>query len=125
MLETITSLPNVQAFVELLKKNPGLIIIKFGAPWCGPCKRIEGLVNSWFQKMPNSVQTCLINIDDDIELYTYLKSKRRINGIPGLFCYDKGNVTYIPTDFIMGADEKQINEFFVRCGQRLMTSMPR
>jgi thiol:disulfide interchange protein len=122
MLETITSIPSVQAFAELLQKNPGLVILKFGAAWCGPCKRIEGLVNSWYQKMPNTVQTCLIDIDEDIELYTFLKAKRRINGVPGLFCYDKGNVSYIPSDFIMGADEKTIHEFFTRCGQRLMAA---
>ena len=32
----------------ILEKNNGVIIIKFTATWCGPCKKIEALVNQYF-----------------------------------------------------------------------------
>ena len=115
----ITKIESVAAFSELLKKNQGLIFVKFGAAWCGPCKRIEPLVNQWFSRMPDRVQCCLIDVDQNIELYSFLKNKRQINGIPAIMCYDKRNYNYIPTDMTAGADEKQTNAFFMRCMQRL------
>ena len=27
-------------FEELLRQNPGKVVLKFGATWCGPCKLI-------------------------------------------------------------------------------------
>ena len=51
----ITDIKNAQALRDFLKVNPGLILIKLGAEWCAPCKRIEPLVNKWYSKMPNNV----------------------------------------------------------------------
>ena len=85
-LPLITELPNLQSFSDLLQKNPGLVIIKFGAEWCGPCKKIEGLVNTWFEKMPDTVQSVIIDVDECFEVYGFLKTKKRVNGIPVILC---------------------------------------
>lgn len=119
MLTTITKIPNIPAFIDLLNNNPGIIILKFGATWCGPCTRIEPLIERWFSQMPDTVQTCIIDIDENFVLYSFLKSKKRINGVPALMCYFKGNVHYIPNDMVVGSDVKQINEFFNRSLQKL------
>jgi thiol-disulfide isomerase/thioredoxin len=116
--QLVTEIPNLKAFSELLQSNPGVIIIKFGAEWCGPCKKIAGLVDSWFKQMPDTVQPVIVDVDDCFEVYGYLKSKKRVNGVPVILCYYKGNLTYIPDDTVIGADEKQINLFFERCLQR-------
>jgi thioredoxin 1 len=118
-LPIINEIENLQAFQELLAKNPGLIIIKFGATWCGPCKKIEPVIDKWFAYLPSSVQCCKIDVDESIELYGFLKSKRRINGIPAVMCYQKGNLNYIPDDMIAGADVDLNNAFFHRCLNRL------
>jgi thiol-disulfide isomerase/thioredoxin len=117
----LTSLPSVQAFSDLLQsKNPGLVILKFGAEWCGPCKRIEPLVHGWYDKIQKDVffssrVVCgVIDVDENFEVYGFLKSKRRINGIPAILCYHKGNVSYIPDDMMAGADVDQVNALFER-----------
>jgi len=46
--EIITSFENRQEFFDLLNVNPGLIIIKFGASWCKPCKIIKPIIDSFF-----------------------------------------------------------------------------
>jgi thioredoxin 1 len=102
-------------FNNALHSNPGILIIKFGAEWCGPCKKIEPLVNRWFSQFPNTVQSAIIDIDDNFELYAFLKSKKQVNGIPVILCYKKGNTTWIPDDVIVGADEIGINRFFEKC----------
>jgi len=108
-----------ETFADLLKTNQGALIIKFGAEWCGPCKKIDPLVYKWMDKIvkqPN--MTCaIIDIDDNFEIYAFLKSKKMVNGVPVILCYKKGNLTWIPDHTIVGADESQINIFFQLCSQ--------
>ena len=99
-------------FEELLRQNPGKVVLKFGATWCGPCKVIDPLVNQWFSKMPDTVKCATIDVDDSFDLYGALKSKRQINGIPAILCFNKGNLSYIPDMNVVGADTNQVNMFF-------------
>jgi len=104
-----------ETFAEALKTNPGALVIKFGAEWCGPCKKIEPLVHKWMSELPASIKCAVIDIDENFEIYAFLKSKRQINGVPAILCYKKGNKTHIPDDVVVGADETQVNLFFERC----------
>jgi len=104
-----------ESFAQALADNKGALIIKFGAEWCGPCKRIEPLVNDWMSKLPETVQGAIIDIDDYFEIYAFLKSKRIVNGVPVMVCYKKGNLSYIPDEVIVGSDVNQINLFFNKC----------
>jgi thiol-disulfide isomerase/thioredoxin len=116
-LPIITDISDRNQFAELLKSNPGIFLIKFGAEWCKPCKTINDGVKSYFERLPPYVQCAIIDIDKNIDLYSFLKSKRVINGVPVILCYVKGNTTHIPDDIIIGADKKQINDFFIRCSK--------
>ena len=115
MLPLITEIPTMKAFGELLEKNPGVIIIKFGAEWCGPCKKVDGLIHEWFGMMPDNVQCVLIDVDESFELYAYLKNKKMMQGIPAILGYHHGNLSYVPSDSVVGADPLQIKLFFERC----------
>ena len=99
-------------FEELLKQNPGKVVLKFGATWCGPCKLIDPLVNQWFSNMPATVKYAAIDIDESFDLYGAFKSKRQITGIPAILCFNKGNESYIPDLSVVGADVFQVNAFF-------------
>ena len=110
----ITEIPSVMHFVALLKKNPGIFIIKMGADWCGPCKKIASFVDNMIEHAPPNSQIAVIDIDECFELYAYLKNKKMVNGIPALLCYYKGNEHYAPDDFISGTDENEISKFFER-----------
>ncbi len=101
-------------FAELLTKNPGKVVIKFGAEWCGPCKQIEPLVIQYMNNLPETVQGAIIDIDESFDLYAFLKSKRMVNGIPVILCYNYGNTSFVPDDYISGADPKAIHSFFER-----------
>lgn len=104
-----------EGFSKELVQNKGIFIIKFGAEWCGPCKQIDPLVYDWMGKLPPNATGAIIDIDESFEIYAFLKSKRMLNGVPAILCYKRGNLNYIPDLVVVGADEKQVNAFFINC----------
>ncbi len=111
----ITHIETRADFLKLLERNPGYLIIKFGAEWCAPCKKIDPLVEKYFaimEKAPEKFICCLIDIDDSIDVFAFLKTKKMVQNIPAILCYEKGNVGYIPDDCVIGADERQVARFF-------------
>ena len=111
----ISKLDKLTDMMKCLQDNPGIFIMKLGAEWCGPCKRIEGLVKSCMDQAPANVQCAIIDVDDSIEIYSFLKNRRTINGIPAILAYYKGNLNYIPDDMVIGSDQNQVIAFFQRC----------
>ena len=111
----------IEDFKELLQ-NLGnkIIIIKFSADWCKPCKKIKPIVEEWFSKLNETFIIFEIDIDETMELYYALKTKKMVNGIPSILAY-YGNVErdmnqwYIPSDSVIGGDENEVNLFFNRC----------
>lgn len=108
-------------FQLLLQNNPGVVIIKLGAEWCGPCKKIEHPVTEWMKMMPKDLIQCIIlDIDESFEIYATLKQKKMVNGIPAILAYYQGNVSIIPDDIVVGADLAQIKLFFDRSISRVL-----
>jgi thiol-disulfide isomerase/thioredoxin len=106
-----------ESFNDLLKTNQGLLIIKLGAEWCGPCKKIDPTVYEWFSKLSlkQNVKCAIIDIDESFDIYVYLKGKKVVNGVPVILCYFKGNLTWIPDKVVVGGDISQVNIFLEQC----------
>lgn len=117
----ITYFQSRDHFFRLLEKNPGLVIVKLGATWCGPCKKIKPVVDAFFASSPDNVICCEIDVDESFDLYSLLKSKKMVNGIPVILCYKMGNTSFIPNDSVTGSDPAQLDSFFKRCGLHLMS----
>ena len=111
----ITKLDKLNDLSRCLQENPGVFIMKLGAEWCGPCKRIESLVKSCMDQAPSNVQCAIIDVDESFEIYGFLKTKRVVNGIPAILAYYSGNLNYIPDDVVIGSDQNQVISFFQRC----------
>ncbi len=114
-LEMVTNLEKLTDLQKALQNNPGVFIMKLGAEWCGPCKRIEGLVKACMDQAPANVQCAVIDVDEAIEIYGFLKTKRVVNGIPAILGYYKGNLNYIPDEVVIGSDQNQVIAFFQKC----------
>jgi thiol-disulfide isomerase/thioredoxin len=108
-------------FKELLENNPGLIIIKLGATWCGPCKKIETPVHNFFASSPPDVLCADIDVDINFDFYAFMKSKKMCAGVPTILCYKKGNNTVAPTDGVSGPNLQELDAFFKRCRQHLQS----
>lgn len=98
-----------------LESNPGLIFIKFEADWCGPCKKIKSHVENWFKRLPPFAKTYIVDIDESLEIYATLKTKRMISGIPSIIMYRKGNNGMLPNECVSGTDLAAIDGFFRKC----------
>lgn len=121
--QIISEIENRGAFLTLLTHNPGLIVLKLGAEWCGPCKTIKNAVHGFFATSPPEVVCCDIDVDKSFDFYSFLKSKKMVNGIPVLLCYKKGNSTYIPDDIVTGSNPQELHNFFTRCGKHLVEAL--
>jgi len=117
----ITYIESRAHLLRLLEKNPGLVIIKLGATWCGPCKKIKPVVDAFFASSPDNVICCEIDVDESFDVYSYYKSKKMVNGIPVILCFKKGNVSFIPDDSVTGSTPGDLDAFFRRCGLHLMS----
>ena len=120
----ISVFENREDFFNLLKVNPGLVIIKFGATWCGPCKKIKHVVDGFFATSPDNVICADVDVDESFDLYGFFKNKKMVNGIPVMLCFIKGNETFIPDDSITGIDPMALDAFFKRCGNYLAKLPP-
>ena len=103
---------SLEKLKEILEKNPGYVVIKLGAEWCAPCKQIKPLVDQWFEAFitrADHVKPIVVDVDECIDVYGFLKKKRVINGIPAILIYKRGNTDYRPDDVIIGANPGVIN----------------
>ena len=100
---------------ELLPSNEGLILIKFGAEWCKPCKLVKPIMNDAIKNWPEEIKCYDLDVDDNFDIYAFLKSKRMINGIPVILAYKKGNVEFAPNLSVTGANKNDLNNFFSNC----------
>lgn len=94
-----------------------VLIIKFGADWCGPCKKIAPIFYDFIEKAPTNIIFADINIDENADLYMTLKKHKMVNGIPVFFAFygdEKRDKWFIPEDSVIGADEISVKAFFDR-----------
>jgi thiol-disulfide isomerase/thioredoxin len=119
--KVISVFENRDVFLNLLKVNPGLVIVKFGSnTWCKPCKTIKPIVDAFFASSPNDVLCCDIDVDESFDLYAYFKQRRMVNGIPVILLFKKGNISFVPDDSVTGADPVALDAFFKRSGLHLL-----
>jgi thiol-disulfide isomerase/thioredoxin len=106
-----------QDFLKLLETNPGRLIFKFGAGWCGPCKMIMPQCEHFMRQLPRDKYVFVpIDVDDSFEVYSLLRAKKMVQSVPTLLCYKKGNTNPIAPDYVVvGASVEQVNYFFQQC----------
>lgn len=73
----------LKEFNEILDSNP-VVVVKFSAPWCSPCRAMEPVINNVTEKFAGKVKIIDIDVDESPELATQYK----IRSIP-TFMYVK------------------------------------
>ena len=95
-----------------------IIVVKFGAEWCGPCKKIKPLWKEWISSVSSNIVIVDIDIDESIDLYVQLKAKKMVKGVPTILAF-YGDIMrdqwYIPDDSVSGGNEGDVKNFMNRC----------
>ena len=98
-------------------------IVKLGAAWCAPCSRVQPLFYDFMERYRDDFFWVVVDIDESYELYSFLKSKRVVHGIPAFLRYDakeegSAAIVHAPDDLVVSADPNQLGPFFARCFEK-------
>lgn len=108
------NISEVDDFNQILKDNNNIVIVKFTATWCAPCRQIKDYVDEKMSMLPEEATCIILDIDEHIDLYGKLKTMKIVNGIPSMLLYIQKNTTLLPDNVVIGTDMASINHFFDR-----------
>lgn len=100
----------LEEMLELQKQNTSVLLFFFTASWCGPCKKIKPYV---YDKLKTCPYPCYcLDIDENMDIYKALRSKKQIQGVPTILAFKAENVSLIPDKCVTGAIPSEIDYFF-------------
>tara|TARA_B100000401_G_scaffold70990_1_gene43292 strand:+ start:7158 stop:7502 length:345 start_codon:yes stop_codon:yes gene_type:complete len=100
-----------EKFEELLSTKTNALIVKFGATWCGPCKKIAPYLHGKLATKKN-VGFLDIDVDENYDLYSAMKRKKIVTKLPTILHYSTDNTDFYPTFSVVGVNPKMVDEMF-------------
>lgn len=62
------------------------VLVDFYAPWCGPCRKLSGMIKELSEEFGEKIDVVKVNIDDNIET----AKKFTVSSIPTLLVFNEG-----------------------------------
>lgn len=76
---------DTKEFNEILENN-NVVVVKFSATWCNPCKTMEPILEDIANKFEGKIKVVDIDVDDSSEITT----QYRIKNIPTIIYFKNG-----------------------------------
>ena len=101
---------NRQDFFKELDHNDSILVVFVTGSNCAPCERAKPIVHD---KMKTSCYKMIhLDRDKDADIFSALRSKKQVKGVPTLLAYQAGNYTLNADLSVSGANPSAIEEFF-------------
>lgn len=79
-----------QSFKDEVLKSPIPVLVNFWAPWCGPCRLIEPLVQQLKETAPKPLKVVRVNADENF----WLAQTFKLTNIPTVLVFYQGKVVH-------------------------------
>jgi len=76
----------LEAFNQELLTSDGLVLLEFGAPWCGLCRFVQPLIDRLASEGERAVEVVRVNVDNNF----WLPRRYRVRSLPTLILFEKG-----------------------------------
>ena len=102
-----------------------ILIVKFTATWCRPCQTIKQLTHECFTNLPKNVIIAEVDVDNNMDVYMFMKKKRIVSGIPAILVWFPTQSRdpahwYMPNDSVSGSAQTEIFALFKRCNTKAL-----
>jgi thiol:disulfide interchange protein len=117
----VVELMNLQKCID--EDGDKVLVVKFTATWCRPCQTIKQVTHECFANLPRNVIIAEVDVDNNMDLYMFMKNKRIVKGIPSILVWYPNHERdlsrwYIPDDSISGSSHSDIFALFKRCNTK-------
>jgi len=89
-----------QNFEDEVIKSTMPVLVDLWAPWCGPCRMVEPVVDKLAEKYDGKMKFCRLNVDENPQT----AAKYRIMSIPTLMFFKGGKAV----DTVIGAVPERV-----------------
>ena len=89
-----------QNFENEVIKSTIPVLVDLWAPWCGPCRMVEPVVDKLAEKYDGKMKFCRLNVDENPQT----AAKYRVMSIPTLMFFKSGQAV----DTVIGAVPERV-----------------
>ena len=80
---------------EQIIATPGVVVVDFWAPWCGPCRMLAPVLAEVAAEKGDKIKVGKVNVDENPEL----AAQYGISGIPAMLLFKDGKVAATSVGF--------------------------